>query len=257
MQSLPPRYERAFAMTEPIQSYSLHLAGVPMLMVSAGAPVAAAKRGTVLFIHGLGADKHVNCPELEWFAGQGFLAIGLDAVGHGERRYGDFAQRFDEHSPDFEQHLIETVVATARELPGFVDLLKSAGLAHEGGVGLFGVSMGGFIAYGAAASGVFDAIAPIIASPLWRSDVPENPSRNLERYFPCAILSQVALRDELVNADEARQFHRLLEPYYSSAPERLSLIEFPESPHFMRDQDWRAGLSNAAAWFRRFLSPAS
>lgn len=161
-------------MVEPIQSYRLHLLGVLLLMVSRGAPTDAAKRGTVLFIHGLGADKETNCPELERFANEGFLAIGLDAVGHGERRYPDFAHRFAPSNPDTERHFVDLVVATANELPALIDTLKQAALAHDGGVGLFGVSMGGFVAYGAAASGALDAIAPIIASPMWRIDVPES-----------------------------------------------------------------------------------
>jgi hypothetical protein len=60
------------------------LAGVPVLLVR---PVAA--RGplpTVLWFHGLAADKEVHLPELHRFAATGLLAVGVDAVGHGERR---------------------------------------------------------------------------------------------------------------------------------------------------------------------------
>ncbi len=240
--------------TDELQGYSVELGGVPLLVVSRGAPVEAARQGTVLFIHGLGASKETNRPELERFADAGFLAIGIDAVGHGERRYPDFDERFAPWAPQREQALIETVVATVHELPGLIDLLEGAGLAHPGGVGLCGVSFGGFVGYGAVPSGRLSALMALIASPSWRVDVPENPARNADQFYPCAVLSQVAGQDELVNPREAFEFHRQLEPYYAREPELLSFIEYPESGHFMREQDWYAALDRAVEWFRRFLT---
>ncbi|MGA9520219.1 MAG: dienelactone hydrolase family protein [Myxococcaceae bacterium] len=238
---------------ESLQSYTVEMGGVPLLIVSRGAPVDAARRGTLLVVHGLGASKEVNRPELERFADAGFLAIGLDAVGHGERRYPDFEERFALWSPHREQAMIDTVVATVHELPGLIDLLEGAALSHPGGLGLCGVSFGGFVGYGAAPSGRLNALVALIASPLWRMDIPENPARNVDRFYPCAVLSQVAGRDELVDPNQALEFHRQLEPSYAREPELLSFIEYPESAHFMRQEDWNAALDRAIEWFRRFL----
>src|SRR5690606_14682860 len=116
--------------------------------------------------------------------------------------------------------------------------LKTGGLVVEGRLGLFGISMGGFIAYGAAPLQLGSAVVSLIASPAWTVDVPQHPMRHLEQIPPCAILSQLALRDEVVDPDGARRFHAALAPLYSRAPERLELVEYPESAHFMREEDW-------------------
>ena len=47
-------------------------------------------RGTVLLYHGLGASKDSNRAELASLADKGFLAVGIDAIAHGERRATDF-----------------------------------------------------------------------------------------------------------------------------------------------------------------------
>lgn len=39
---------------------------------------------TVLWYHGLGTDKDLHLPELQCFTTTGFLAVGIDAVGHGD-----------------------------------------------------------------------------------------------------------------------------------------------------------------------------
>lgn len=231
--------------------YRLQLAEVPLIAVSGGEPHLAALRGTVLFIHGFGASKDANVAELERFARAGFLAIGLDAVGHGERRFPDFDARFG--GPDREARMFDVVRDTTRELPELVGLLRSAGWAHEGRVGLVGVSMGGFVAYGAIPSRDFAAVVTLISSPEWRSDAPEHPRRHLDAFFPCALLSQFALRDALIRADEVRAFHRELQPRYQAAPDRLATYEFPHSEHFMREEDWHLAIDNATRWFSRHL----
>lgn len=236
-----------------MQRYTFQLGPVPVLLVSREHPARAAERGTVLFMHGLGANKEINQPELERFADAGFLAIGIDAVGHGERRYPDFDSRFAEHSPTREPRMIETIVESVRELPDLVELLRGAGLALPGRVGFCGVSMGGFVGYGAAPSGCFDALAALIATPAWMVDVPEHPARHLDAFFPCAVLTQIAGQDHLVRAEDVRSFHAELAPYYAPAPERLSLIEYPQSGHFMREEDWHAALAAAIQWFERML----
>jgi uncharacterized protein len=239
-----------------LQHYALFLSETPLLLVCATAPTEAARRGTVLFIHGLGADKERNRPELDRFARAGFLAVGLDAVGHGERRYPDFEARFGGPAPERERALIETVVGTARELPWLIHLLQAAGLAHEGGVGLCGVSMGGFVGYGAVPLGGINALVALLASPAWRAEVPEHPEKHLGRYPPCALLSIVAGKDEFVSPHEAPAFHQRLQPHYAANPERLGFLAYPDSGHFMREEDWDDALTRAIAWFDRFLLPS-
>ncbi len=84
------------------------LAGVPELLVR---PVAApGPLPTVLWFHGLAADKDVHLAELRRFAATGLLAVGVDAVGHGERRLSDFEQQFA-RSPEDSLPLFKSLVA--------------------------------------------------------------------------------------------------------------------------------------------------
>jgi cephalosporin-C deacetylase-like acetyl esterase len=48
----------------------------------------------VLWYHGFTADRNASRPELETLAKVGFLAVGVDAVGHGARWLPDFDERF-------------------------------------------------------------------------------------------------------------------------------------------------------------------
>src|SRR5271156_3553618 len=67
----------------------VRVAGVPALLWCREAPEVAARRGTVLFYHGFGGTKEKLGAYLSALAEAGFLAVSLDAVGHGERRYPD------------------------------------------------------------------------------------------------------------------------------------------------------------------------
>src|SRR5262249_45722553 len=99
-----------------ISTTRLILGGAPALVACQGDPVHA--RGTILFYHGLGASKEANARELEGLAAAGFLAVGLDNVGHGERRYPDYEQRFGEGSGGrWPEEFLHAVEATAQEVP--------------------------------------------------------------------------------------------------------------------------------------------
>src|ERR1700733_7778152 len=80
------------------------VAGVPALLRYRESPQAAAGHGTVLFYHGFGGTKERPEAYLTALAEAGFLAVSLDAVGHGERRYPDFEVIFNEErwAADFE-----------------------------------------------------------------------------------------------------------------------------------------------------------
>lgn len=238
----------------PFETYSFHLNAVPLLLVSEGPPTQAAKRGTVLLMHGQGVAKEINRGELERFAREGFLAIGLDAAGHGERRYPDFDERFGQ-SRDRYKALIDVVVESVHELPGLVAGLKDAGLAHDGGVGLFGISMGGFIGYGAVPTKAIDALVALIASPVWKIDVEEHPVRHSKQFWPCAVLSQVGGKDVMVDAGLVKSFHDRLSTEYQGAPSRQAFHLYPESAHHMRPEDWHAAMERSVQWFRQFLKP--
>jgi hypothetical protein len=99
---------------------------------ASGAIERAAGRGTVLFYHGFGGSKERVEPGLVELARAGFLAVGLDAVGHGERRLAGFDtvfadQRRDEHFEETETDFLRLIDATAAEIPSVIDDLVARG----------------------------------------------------------------------------------------------------------------------------------
>lgn len=224
----------------------------PALLAWTETPEAAARRGSVLFCHGLGAGKDVQRQELASLAKRGFLAIGIDAVGHGERRYADFDRRFN--GAQWGHELLTVVQATAAEIPRIVDAGLEAGLIGER-LGLVGVSMGGYIAYAAALlEKRLRAMAVLLGSPDFDEfQAEDSPHRHPEAFYPLALLSQNAGQDHSVPPDAARAFHRRLAPVYAATPERQAYGEFPESGHFMREADWNAAWERSLSWLEIHL----
>jgi dienelactone hydrolase len=231
------------------------LAGAPALVVSDGPPVEAAPRGCVLVLHGLGGHKGVQRPELERLASVGFVAVGLDAVGHGARRWPDFEERFRGDGGSgraFRQLLRESVA----EIPAVVDALVERGWGLPGRLGLAGVSLGGFVAYGGAlAERRLGAAVAILGSPDWGPDAIESPHHAPGRFFPLPLLSLTAGGDDVVPPAPVHALHAALAPIYASAPDRHRHVEWPESGHEMRPSDWAAAWDEAIGWFGRFLRP--
>ncbi|QSQ26010.1 hypothetical protein JY651_14245 [Pyxidicoccus parkwayensis] len=89
---------------------TLSLAGAPALAVHVGSREEALRKGAVLLFHGLGASKEVHTAELSAFASRGLYAVGVDAVGHGARRYPDFDTRFSFEDPRRRHEEFLTVV---------------------------------------------------------------------------------------------------------------------------------------------------
>jgi uncharacterized protein len=228
------------------------LGAVPALIArlsSARLPLPA-----VLWFHGFTAGKDVHRPELATLAEAGFLAVGIDAAGHGERRLPDFEERFSGPRDKTEPEVYALVAETVAEVPGIIDLLCGAGLADEERIGVVGVSMGGMITYGAiAADRRIRAAVALLASPEWPH--PESPHREIERFFPTALLSITAGRDENVPPAAARAFHAELEGHYRQRPERLRYEEIEGSLHMMTHEDWVWSIRESIDWLSRFLSP--
>lgn len=226
----------------------------PTLCVYQENLVTAQNKGSILFFHGLGSSKDQQKTELYSLAERGFLAIGIDNIGHGERRYPDFEKRFASDNPQFGNELLQAVNQTAQETAYLIEAYIQKGIILADKIGLIGVSMGGYIAYAALlAERRIKAASVILGSPYWWEADFDSPHQHLEGFFPCAILSQNAGLDQSVPAHYARDFHRHLSPYYQSAPERQHYIEYPESGHFMREQDWHQCWGNSLDWLERFV----
>lgn len=239
-----------------ITSMHLLLASAPTLVMFYGIPEERAKRGTILFYHGFGESKDGYVPILRRLAEAGFLVVGVDGIGHGERRYPDFAERFPPIAPhligneQLEAAFLATVRATAREVPSIIDALIEHRWAHAERIGIVGHSFGGFVTYAAVvADKRIQVAASVVGSPQWRLPWSESPHLHLNRFFPTALLSQVAGNDTNVLPKFARSLHNQLVPYYVQAPERLQYMEYPDSPHNLNEKDWEQAWDEVTAWF--------
>lgn len=233
----------------------LELAGVPLLAVSDGPPELAARRGgTVVVVHGLRGHKGVQVPELRRLAGAGFLALGIDAAGHGARRWPDFDERFGASAERAARAFADVVTRTTADVTAIVDAVLARGWGEPGRIGIAGISLGGFVGYGAAVrERRLGAVVAMIGSPCWPWDARDSPHLLPERFFPVPLLSVVAGRDEVVPPGPARALHATLGPRYGVAPERLRIAEWPGSGHEMSPEDWDAAWREAVAWLARFL----
>lgn len=247
-----------------MKSIYLNLASAPALVMFRGSPEERARQGTILFYHGFGESKDTYVSLLQRFAEAGFLSAGIDGIGHGERRYLDFDERFPPQTPhlagnmQLEAAFLAVVRATAQEVPVIVDALIEREWAHEDRIGISGHSFGGFVTYVAVLEDQrIRAAAPVLGSPEWKLPWPECPHRHVEHFFPTALLSQTSGKDTKVLPDFARAFHHRLAPYYAQAPERLCYIEHVNSAHDLTEEDWDQAWKNVVRWFEIFLARES
>ncbi len=224
-----------------------YLAQVPVLIAH---PVGRlAPLPTVLWFHGFGANKELHLPELCRFAEAGLLAVGVDAVGHGQRRLGDFDQQFSRDSTDSLALFNGFVSGTVAGLPLLIDTLVARGRSDPERIAVAGVSMGASIVYGAIARDrrICAAVA-LLGSPGLGS-----PDLAVEHFFPTALLSITAEQDTLLPPTAARALHAKLAACYRAHPDRLSYREIPGASHFMLPEQWDSAVAQATAWLSRFL----
>jgi dienelactone hydrolase len=235
------------------------MAGVPVLLRFQAAPDDAAQRGTVLFYHGFGGTKEKPGAYLDAIAEAGLLAVSADAIGHGERRYPDFAtkfsdQRWDSQFEATESEFLRLIDETAAEVPSLIDELLSRRLAAESRIAIAGRSLGGNIAYASVlADDRITAAVSVVGCPKWTLPRSHSPHLHPGKFYPAALMSQAAEHDEHSPAEQIRDFHASLVPYYAGAPDRLDYTEYAGAGHFLTpelDADSRKRLVN---WCLRWL----
>jgi hypothetical protein len=212
-------------------------------------PSGITSRGTVLLYHGLGATKEVQSKELEWLSAAGLRGLCVDAPHHGERADGllDRIAVAEDPHPEF----IRIVQEAALEVPSLVDFCINK---YGGKAGICGISLGGFISFAAVPiEKRLAASVPILGSPDW-SFPDDGPIYHPEDFAPCALLAANAARDVIVAPQATRSFIHLLQHHYRDCPDRLRYLEYPESEHMMREQDWFDLWQKTTAWFNRFLA---
>jgi uncharacterized protein len=235
------------------------VAGVPALLTFLGSPELAKEHGTVLFYHGFGGTKERPAEYLTGLAEAGFLAVSLDAVGHGERRFPDFDTRFSDERWERELVATETeflqlIDATAAEIPAIIDELLARDLATASRIGVAGRSLGGNVAYAAVlADRRVRAAVSVVGSPEWTLPWPKSPHHFPDRFYPTAIQAQAAEFDEHSPAAQITDFHIKLESFYLDDPSRNQYVEYLGAGHFLTPELNADSCRRLVAWFERWL----
>ena len=230
------------------------LAGVPVLLAHGAEHDGPPREGSspvVLWLHGFRAAAADNQAELARIAAEGFLAVGVDAVGHGERRDPDLAARIAASPGGALPVMLAQAEATAAELRALVRALAGAGLGDPSRVSLVGVSMGGFLAYRAATVlselSELRAVVALLGSPEWPGD--ESPHRRPHAFHDVALLSITAERDASVPPEAARRFHAGLATSHPD-PARVRYLELSGAEHLMSGEQWEAAMTAMVDWLR-------
>jgi uncharacterized protein len=225
------------------------LADIPTLWCFRESPQQGAKKGVILLFHGLFSNKEANLKELLFLAKAGFLAIGVDAPGHGDRP--PFEPRRD--LPE-DQKFLDLVLKSAREIPSIVDELVCAGLVvNAKNLAVTGISLGGYIAY---ASVLWEprirSVAPILGSPCWNHSL--SPHRFPGKFREVNLMAQNAGKDDSVPYEPSRDFvDRLQQLFCNSEDASFSYRVYPDSGHFMEADDWDKLLAELNRFFTRTL----
>ena len=254
-------------MPDDIQIIKENVAGIPCLTCRAGGEQL---RPLVVFCHGFTQRKEDASAQLRQLSACGYLAVALDNRLHGERpgpKFADIAIR--DGKLDIYQ-IRKAIKETADDIVVIIDRLLNDGRADLQRIAVTGVSMGGFITFRAL---VIDSrikvAAPMVGSPYWE-DIPGdgpvmtgeedlarlkefgeefNPARYPQRFFPRALLIQIAENDRHVNGDNVKEFHSVLKHFYAPAPDLLKLIVHPQVGHEGAPEMWE----NAIRWMRTHL----
>jgi uncharacterized protein len=247
-------------MTKPAPVSSL--AGAPVTLSCRDTPEVAAEHGTVLLYHGFGGSRERVGYYAAALAQAGFLAVSVDAVGHGERRLPDFDvifndERWDRDFEGTETDFLRLIDETAAEVPSIIDDLAARGLAGDGRVGIAGRSLGGNVCYAAVlADARVAAAAPVVGSPEWTLPHAHSPHHHPDRFFPAAVLTQAAELDEHCPPGPIRDFHARLAPFYRRESDRVEYVEYPGVGHFLTPELNDQTCGRMVAWFQRWLAAA-
>jgi len=224
------------------------ISNIPILLAYKDNIKKSSSKGCVLFYHGLGAAKDKQLKELNSIADNGFLAIGIDNVGHGEREYCDFEERFSDKNPDKIKNIYNAVKETALEINQLINGLTKKKYLINNKLGIVGISMGAFISYEVPLhTDKIKTIVAILGSPIWKN-LPDNSDLKLKKYSSLSLLSQNAGKDIWVPAVGSKEFHDKLKEEYNDYAKSFKYVEYPESGHFMEENDWNECWSETLKW---------
>ncbi len=227
-----------------MRAQGLTLAGVPVLLARPTAP-ATPPFPTVLWCHGFRADALGHAAELEECARRGFLAVGVDAAGHGARRDHAIAERVAKAGGALPVMLAQ-VEQTVRELPALIEALVTEQGTDRHRLSLVGISMGAFLAYRALGAGLpLRAVVALLGSPEWPTDT----SAHLvpERLRDAALLSITAEHDVSVPPAAVASLHSTLDARFGRTPTRRHDV-LVGAGHLTSRAEWDRAMTATMDW---------
>ncbi len=202
---------------------------------------APARRGTVLVLHGLGADALANHRELELLRRAGWTAVGLDAPAHGRRHDPERDHRW---ATDRDNELCRLALSAGAELPHVVDAALAHGLPEP--FGIVGISLGACSAWaGLVHEPRLRAAAVLLGTP----ELPHehSPHHRAHAFLGRSILAIHAEHDEVVGVGPTRAVIDQLDP-------RLAQLRVvPGVPHAVPEPDWWIVWGRVLEWLDHAL----
>jgi uncharacterized protein len=245
---IPLRSETLTSYIPRMSTLGLTISGVPVLMARP-ARSHAHPLPVVLWCHGFRADALAHAAELERCAQAGFLAVGIDAVGHGARLDATISDRMATEGGALNV-MLGQVEHTVDELPGLIEALVSGFEADAGAISLVGISMGAFLAYRAIAAGLpLRSVVALLGSPEWPTDT----SAHLvpERFSAVALLSITAEHDASVPPAAVARLHAALRARSGGATHQRHEV-LAGAGHLTSREEWDLAMAMTFAWLRQF-----
>ena len=195
----------------------------------------------IMFLsHGLYSKKEDNIKELELLAQNGLTAIGIDNYAHGER-----SQDLND-----ENHINQCIERSAHDIIRLIDFFQTK-CRCKLGFGMMGISLGGMITYMVASLDPrLEVAVPILGRPDWPSI--NSPHLRSQDFKNCKMLVITAGKDVNVPPESSREFYYNLKQFVAHSPDQFQYIEYSESSHFMREQDWFDAMNNLEAFLSKW-----
>jgi dienelactone hydrolase len=232
----------------------------------------------VIFMHGLGGSKDQYVQRMREWAESGLFVVTIDAHLHGERKVpGIFPQgkSLGALGTDYSIWVHQSAIAhTARDVSKIIDALSARSDVDLSRIGVAGVSMGSSTCMVLAwKEPRISVVVGLIGAVDFWYDVTKTPPgkgqdakrdglclrvrqlvNSLEPQDRKAAIAPKALflangaKDE-IDIESIKKFVKDLRPSYEAYPDRLNLLEEPNTGHTVTDRMWSEGTQ----WLIRHL----
>lgn len=238
-------------MTQIKTSFNLNGAEVPAIATDK-----AIGKSVIINLHGFAVSKEINIIDMDRLEEAGFWSVTLDAPHHGERADGYLEIMQKLKKTEAYLMLLSIIQQEAAEVAALVKIYKSQGKK----VAVSGISMGAYATYALMMiNREVDLFVPFMGNPDFRFKGDRihsmlelsGPIDKADKIFPANLFIVNAGKDHIVDPEGARRFYNKIKGYYKKSPEKLEYLEYPESGHLMRSEDWFGAWNALIARLRR------